>query len=502
MRTARRRPLAGLPLARPLAAGALVVATVAGLAAGPAAAADAPAGLDHTRELGQFGDWWTAAAYDKTNADTVRATAFKGTVSAAGAGVLGRNDELVQGINHAGAADPAQRTRALIDADMIWQETLGDALGPTLSGYFREGVAQEKLPKTVGVIEGGTKSASTGTAKTDFNFPRPFLKASDAARGGVGDRSRNGQNDLHGLAPQLDITRVADEGARPDNGKPHSAEYDDLAGLGTKGITGLNQAFPSGHTTFAYGIGLALAELLPELGPEIVTRTSEAGNNRVVLGVHYPLDVMGGRIAGHSNTAAVLSGDGFLTGTLEPARRELVDYLTGRCSADGHGTTLAACITETGANDKGGYTNPFVDPVSTAPVTDRASALAAYTARMRYGFASTAPGAAPRVPAGAPVLLATAFPELDDAQRAAVIAATEIDSGLPLDASSGGWQRVNLAAAMSAKVTVDTFGNVVKVEPGAPAPSVVRLPAPAGLGSLADSGLATGSLGRMLAGVS
>lgn len=477
---------------RALVAGVAIAAVAGG--SGLASAADAPPGPNRTEMLGQFFDWWTPATYDKTDEDTVRATGFKGDVTDAGAEVLGHNDEFVQGINHAGAADPAQSLRALEDADMIWEETLGDALGPKLGAYLLEGAEAGELPKTVASIEGAEKASSTGSAKTDFNYPRPFMLTADKDKGGFGDRSRNGENDLKSLAPQLDIQRIPDQGARPDNGKPHSAGYDIFAGVGPDGVKGLNQAFPSGHTTYAYGIGLQLAELLPELGPEIVTRSSEAGNNRIVLGVHYPLDIMGGRTAAHINTATALAGDGYMENTLVPARQELVDYLTSRCADDGLGDTLAACIDATGANDAGGYNNPFTDPVSTAPVTDRASAIDAYTSRMTYGFSPvTAQGDAPRVPENAEKLLVTAFPDLNDQQRRAVLAATEIDSGYPLDASSDGWQRINLAAALSSKVTIDALGNVTKVEPGNGAPEVVNEGGFNPAGSLATFTTATGS---------
>ncbi len=484
----RTRPLSLSLL--PLFATVTVGATV--LTAAPALAADTPPGPDRTGLVSEFYEWWTPGAYDATDDSTKLATAFRGDVTDAGAAVLAHNDEGVQGINHAGVADPTQSLRALEDADMIWTETLGDSLGPVLSGYFLDGVSAGELPLTTSVIETGEGNATTGTAKTDFNFPRPFLQTADKDRGGFGDRSRNGENDLKGLDPQLDIARIPDQGARPDNGKPHSAGYDGFAGVGDKGVSGLNQAFPSGHTTYAYGISLQLAELLPELAPEIITRGSEAGNNRIVLGVHYPLDIIGGRIEGHVNTATQLADGDYIDSTLTPAREELVGYLEGRCDADGHGVTLAECIEDTGANDAGGYTNAFTDPVSTSPVTDRASALTAYEARMTYGFDRTsAGGQAARVPANAEKLLVTAFPELTDAQRRAVLAATEIDSGFPLDASSDGWARINLPAALSARVTVDSTGAVVNVEPGQDAPSVVSSDLP---------GSVTGSLPGSLVG--
>ncbi|WP_337895566.1 phosphatase PAP2 family protein [Corynebacterium bovis] len=479
--------MTAVPLAGASAPTATAPAPTAPAATAPAAPdATAPADtLDPNRTalLGQYYDWWTPAVADGSSEDGIRTTAFRGDVTPSGAAVLGRNDEVTVGVNHAGAADVDQAHRALTDADMDWRETLGDALGPVLGGYLLDGVAEGRLPLTADAIAQAGKSSTTGTAKQDFNYPRPFLRTGDKEKGSVGDRSRNGENDLRGLAPELDIHRIDDWGTKPDSDEPHSAEYDIYAGTGPKGVKGINQAFPSGHTTFAYGIGLELAELLPELGPQVVTRASEAGNNRVVLGVHYALDIMGGRITGHVNTASTLSSPDYVTGVLLPARAEFTDYLTGRCAADGHGATLADCIRDTGAADTGGYTNAFTDPVSTAPVTGRASALDAYRARMTYGFDRVTPGGdAPVVPENAEALLVTAFPDLTPEQRRAVIAATEIDSGFPLDASSQGWQRVNLPAAMSSRVTLGADGAVVSVEPGQDAPSVVRpdtAPAPA-----------------------
>ncbi|WP_291476017.1 phosphatase PAP2 family protein [Corynebacterium sp.] len=476
---------------RPLTLSLLASVTVSAivLAAAPAVADDTPPGPDRTGLVSEFYDWWTPGAYDDTDEATMLATAFTGDVTEAGAAVLARNDEGVQAINHAGAVDPDQALRALEDADEVWTETLGDSLGPVLSGYLLDGVEQGDLPLTTSVIESGEDNATTGTAKTDVNFPRPFLQTADKDRGGFGDRSRNGENDLKGLDPQLDIERIPDQGTRPDNGEPHSAGYDGFAGVGEDGVSGLNQAFPSGHTTYAYGISLQLAELLPELAPEIITRGSEAGNNRIVLGVHYPLDIIGGRIEGHVNTATQLADGDYIDSTLTPAREELVAYLEQRCDADGHGAPLTDCIEDTDANDAGGYVNAFTDPVSTSPVTDRASALTAYEARMTYGFERTSDGGrAPRVPENAEKLLVTAFPDLTDEQRREVLAATEIDSGYPLDASSDGWARINLPAALSSKVTVDSTGAVVKVEPGQDAPGVVTSDVPGSpAGSLVGS---------------
>lgn len=422
----------------------------------------------HTELLGEFFTWWQPSPYDDSTADTRRATAFRGTVTPTGAAVFRHNDAYVQAINHAAAADATQSRRALTDVLQNWVFTFPDSLGPTLGGYLRDGITAGALPRTALVMGAATVASTTGSAKEDFNFPRPFMSTADRERGGLGDRSRNGENDLAGLAPELDIRRVPGE-ILPETGLSSDPTYDVFAGVGPTGVLGLNQSFPSGHTTGAYTIGLTLAQLLPELGPEILTRASEAGNNRIALGVHYPLDIIGGRVAGHANVAALLDNPVTPATLILPAREELVGYLEGRCAADGLGGTLAECIAATE-----NYRNDFVDVASKEAVTDRASALRVYERRMTYDFAPTSePGAAPTVPAHAESLLATAFPSLDAEQRRAVLAATEIDSGAPLDRSSQGWQRINLPAAMSATVRLGQDGSVVAVEPGGDGPMVI-----------------------------
>lgn len=427
----------------------------------PASGAGEP---DHTAPVSEFADYWDAVKFDDSSEDTKAKTAFRGDVTDAGKDILKSNDDTLVKINHKAAKDTSQSHRALIDADDDWKQTIPDALGPVLGKYFSEGVAADKLPKTSAAFEGVSKS--TGSAKTTYNYPRPYLD----------DRSFDGENDLNGLDKNLDISTVPDW-TDPDTGKSHTAKYQGL-------LDNYSQAFPSGHTTYAYGVGIEMAMLLPALGPEALTRASEAGNNRIALGVHYPLDVLGGRIEGHANASYVYSDEDYVEDTLEPAHQELVDYLTKECSADGHGDTLAKCITETKANDGGGYTNDFTDPIATNPVTDRASALKVYKQRMTYGFGkvnSKSGGSADAggsvdaddLPADSENLLVTTFPELDAEQRSQVLAATARDSGFALDSSSDGWQRINLPAAMSSKVTLDRDGNVTKVDPGQPKPEVV-----------------------------
>jgi len=73
---------------------------------------------------------------------------------------------------------------------------------------------------------------------------------------------------------------------------------------------------------------------------------------------------------------------------------------------------------------------------------------ARYLAALTYGFAPLAEKSeAPEVPKGAEVLLASRFPYLDDAQRRAILATTEIASNYPVINESRGWGRLNLFAA-------------------------------------------------------
>lgn len=243
-----------------------------------------------------------------------------------------------------------------------------------------------------------------------------------------------------------------------------------------------SESFPSGHTMAFYTSGLTLAALMPELAPQIAARAAEGGNNRIVLGVHYPMDIMGGRIVGEASAAGRLNDDVFFEQVVKPAQQELRDYLTKRGQEAGYGNTLDEIIANTKATTNG-YKNLNTDQVATEPVTDVKSAVDVYTERLTYGFGPVGPtDQAARVPAGAEALLRTVFPTLSADQRREVLARTEIQSGYPLDSTSDGWQRLNLAAAFSSKVTLDANGNVVSVEPGQKA-EVVKQEAPNNNGS-------------------
>ena len=57
-------------------------------------------------------------------------------------------------------------------------------------------------------------------------------------------------------------------------------------------------SFPSGDTAIAFGAAVALGQTIPRLRPFALLLAIAIGLSRVVIGVHYPLDVLGGAVIG------------------------------------------------------------------------------------------------------------------------------------------------------------------------------------------------------------
>lgn len=174
-----------------------------------------------------------------------------------------------------------------------------------------------------------------------------------------------------------------------------------------------NASFPSGHTTFAYTTSLLFAALVPERYAQMLTRASEYGNSRIVLGVHYPLDIIAGRALASYDVTQMLNnnpkylgatvngvfGIGDLTTTsnfqtvFSAARTDVRNLLQTGC-----GTDIATCAAN-GAPDR--FSNLAQDKAD-------------YTARLTYGLPTLSFDQAPReaAPIGGPdasILLATVY---------------------------------------------------------------------------------------------
>ncbi|BBA98510.1 putative secreted protein [Actinacidiphila reveromycinica] len=322
----------------------------------------------------------------------------------AGSPLTAENDEIAVGINN--AASQAQVDRAEIDATNSPTVTMADGLGSRLGQIYSDALKNGDLPKTNALFGRVTQDIDThDAAKNTYGYLRPYVRLGFVGDGGDVYESQDGS-------------------------------YSSLATSGS---------YPSGHTYGGYEAGTILATLLPELAPSILARTSEYGDNRIVLGFHYPLDVMGGRITGQA-TVAHRWADPDFAGLLAQAHTEIENVLLAQCEKEGYGDTLTACEGDA------------YDGLSTAQDVD------VYTQRLSYGFSRTGtPGQAVKVPSDAAALLVTAFPDLTTAQRTQVLEQTATDSGYPLDLTADGqasWERINLAAALTAHVVVNADGSV------------------------------------------
>lgn len=209
-------------------------------------------------------------------------------------------------------------------------------------------------------------------------------------------------------------------------------------------------AFPSGHTNSGYTQAAGLAFLVPQEAQELYTRASDLGNNRILAGMHSPLDVIGGRIEATAIAAtniygALYDASGARLDWTNPANAgayavyqavgQTRSYLSGACGT----ADVASCVVKTASSVGDPYANLKQDKAD-------------YTARLTYGFQPTGPVApmtAAQVPVQAQVLLLTRLPYLSDAQRTDVLASTALPSGYPLLSGNtwDGWGQLNLVAA-------------------------------------------------------
>ena len=216
----------------------------------------------------------------------------------------------------------------------------------------------------------------------------------------------------------------------------------------TPGLYGVNWAlgnsqigdFPSAHTMASTIDALTYAILAPGYFQQLALGAADFASALNVNGVHYPLDVIGGRILGTYLVAETLAGEPTYAGTtftqanLPSLSRAMQAYLGGGDSlpfAAPCAAGVATCI----ANGV----------IPTAAQYSQASQN--YIKFLTYGFPSVGPtDVAAVVPTDAHVLIATRFPYLSQSQLDDVLASTELPSGGPID-NGAGWARLNLYAA-------------------------------------------------------
>ncbi|WP_261534393.1 phosphatase PAP2 family protein [Burkholderia multivorans] len=187
--------------------------------------------------------------------------------------------------------------------------------------------------------------------------------------------------------------------------------------------------FISGHEAEAMRDAVTMAWLVPERFQEMVGCGLELGENRILAGMHSPLDVIGGRMLALAVSAANLAVYANDAQTAYAQAHQTLQQLTGTTDA----TFAAFAHSATAASDR---------------FADYATNKAAFLRRMTFGFAPIeSTDAPPVVPKGAEILLQTRFPYLSADQRRVVLKTTEMPSGYPVMDDAEGWGRLNLFAA-------------------------------------------------------
>jgi len=172
-----------------------------------------------------------------------------------------------------------------------------------------------------------------------------------------------------------------------------------------------NPAFPSSHMAYAMTDSMLLGMLAPQFYQSMLVRASEVGESRIVVGVHYPTDIIASRAYISYDLAQYLSNPAYISnatvtgtavnlpGLFTAAQGEMQTVLGQAAVGAGCGTSFATCA----ASSKN--VNPYAPSSTNAQV---------YEARLTYGLPTLTFAQAPReaAPAGGPdasILLATLY---------------------------------------------------------------------------------------------
>ncbi|OYX74784.1 MAG: hypothetical protein B7Y95_05335 [Rhizobiales bacterium 32-66-11] len=199
-------------------------------------------------------------------------------------------------------------------------------------------------------------------------------------------------------------------------------------------------AFPSGHSSAGNSTALTYAWMMPEQYQALLVAGQEFGLSRNILGVHYPTDVIGGRIAAMYNLVQLLSNNpDYSTNFLEVATAASAELHVQLGSA--LAVPYAGC-----AGNVAGCIAAGTFPSAAAFSQARQQYISSITYDLPSVGSTTE---APIVPVNAELLISTRFPYLSQQQLRDVLASTELPSGAPLDDHQSGWARLDLYSAAS-----------------------------------------------------
>jgi membrane-associated phospholipid phosphatase len=369
-----------------------------------------------------------------------------------------------------------QQQQSLRDAFITWGNAfeLADALGSKLGGVYQSLTPYTSVddgktsqfaslsPAVANLIAYAivTIDSDAGSGKYFFGNATTDGKNPVSAEASAILKSANGVTDIFGVAYGLPAGGKGADAygdSRPFQTEPEVLTFKgkDFFGVPSDNIVYLhgptqdltdNPSYPSGHTTYGYTEALLLALLVPERYPQMVVRAAEYGNDRIILGAHYAMDVLGGRTLAAYDLAQLLANKPGYVG-VERRGIQIGDFRQA----------LATARADVSAALKDGCH----EPVTVCAKQDRsrfarpANNLAFYETTQTYGLPAVFPGAARKVEdvgALAPeagYLLTAAFPYLTLRQADAILTATEGPGGGFLDNGSafGVYSRLDLYRA-------------------------------------------------------
>ena len=210
---------------------------------------------------------------------------------------------------------------------------------------------------------------------------------------------------------------------------------------------GDSPAFPSGHTTYGTMEAVLLGILVPDRYAQEIVRAAEYGNDRIILGAHYAMDVVGGRTLALHDVAHLLANDPVYVGTPRNHAAVVADFRAALQAAradmtaalqEGCGTTVALCAkADTSRFARSDANEAFIRATQTygLPIVHPETAASVEDVKV------VAPEAG--------YLLTAAFPALSLDQADDILMQTEGPGGGFLDDGSnfGIYSRLNLYAA-------------------------------------------------------
>ncbi|HXN65060.1 MAG TPA: phosphatase PAP2 family protein [Candidatus Acidoferrales bacterium] len=396
----------------------------------------------------------------------------------AGNAALGANYAVTGGIQNGAIAQPTllpfaeQQQQALRDVFITARNLaqLADGLGTTLEGayvaraHYIDRQHFTNLSQTLADViayANATTSANSGSAKFFFANGTTDGKTPVAAEVRAILKQNGGSADMFGRAYDLQGgTPGADPygNSRPFQTEPnltriigfdyfHTPADNIVYNRGPMMNLVMSPSYPSGHTTYGYAGAILLAMLVPERYPQLMVRAAEYGNDRIIIGAHYAMDVLAGRTLALYDLAHLLANDpayvaqpfkdvpaiSDFQAAVKKARADMTAALEAGC-----GNKMEVCAKE----DTGRFSDPATDEAFYAATqTYNLPVVYPKNAGVLEGVAKSAPEAG--------YLLTIAFPSLTLEQADEILTATEGPGGGFLDdgSSFGVYSRLNLYAA-------------------------------------------------------